>query len=198
MRRRPGAEPGPKRQFFGRYGLRIGFWVLKGLRPSRAEGIAGFARSAAGVSPSFAPEHVRKLQGFGCRNSESGGLICWLMLRGSLGGAQRHRCFGSIAKTTDTSRRRWLHRFTMHSRETEVRQSLTRSLHTATTDIVSSSERVARKSGDRWSKAILPGNQRNSARDELWAFGGSCTGPWSTGRDGRPVKTFRRSETAGR
>ena len=69
---------------------------------------------------------------------------------------------------TDTSRRRWLHRFTMHSRETEVRQSLTRSLHTATTDIVSSSERVARKSGDRWSKAILPGNQRNSARDELW------------------------------
>jgi dienelactone hydrolase len=87
---------------------------------------------------------------------------------GQFGRRQRHRCFGSIAKTTDTSRRRWLHRFTMHSRETEVRQSLTRSLHTATTDIVSSSERVARKSGDRWSKAILPGNQRNSARDELW------------------------------
>src|SRR5271163_2186405 len=90
------------------------------------------------------------------------------MLRGSLGGGQRRRCSGSIAKTTVTSRRRWLHRFTMHSRETEVRQSSTRSIHTATTDIVSSSDRVARKSGDRWSKAILPGNQCNSARDELW------------------------------
>jgi hypothetical protein len=42
-------------------GAQAGFQILKGLRPSRAEGIAGFARSAAGVSPSFAPE-VRELQ----------------------------------------------------------------------------------------------------------------------------------------
>jgi hypothetical protein len=34
-------------------GAQAGFQILKGLRPSRAEGIAGFARSAAEVSPSF-------------------------------------------------------------------------------------------------------------------------------------------------
>jgi hypothetical protein len=39
-----------------------GVFILKGLRPSRAEGIAGFARSPARVSPSFAPAHVRELQ----------------------------------------------------------------------------------------------------------------------------------------
>ncbi len=53
-------------------------------------------------------------------------------------------------------------RFTMRLRETEARQSLSRSVHTATTDIVSSSERLARKSGVRWSPAILPDNLPSS------------------------------------
>jgi hypothetical protein len=34
----------------------------------------------------------------------------------------------------------------------------------AMTAIASSSERAARRFGARWLKAILPGNQRNSAR----------------------------------
>ena len=92
-------------------------------------------------------------------------------MRASSGEAQRRRCSGSIAKTTNLSRRRSPRRFTMRSHEAEVGQSSTRSVHTATTDIGSSSDQVAHKSGDRWLTAILPGNLRNSGREISAAVG---------------------------